>query len=116
MPLAVAAARPACFAAVAPPVLDLNPRSLPLSPLAIPIGLHTSNMPGRASHPLLRCGLATAASGGLLKATACLEDVRGVIRLSGAGVVHFLQVRCRCLPPPAAAAGVWQGLQAIESC
>ena len=78
---------PSAVRSLSPWLLSLT-RSLPLSML-----------PGRPLS-LLR-GLATAASAaGTLPATVCLDEVRGVIRLSGAGLVHFLQVSRPPSPPP----------------
>ncbi len=63
-------------------------------------------LPGRLSQLLpaaLRRGLATQASHQAAPTQACLEGSRGVIRIAGAGLVHFLQVRRRrrrCLLMP----------------
>ena len=78
------------------PALAMLPGRLPAGSLAAQLRHLTS---GAASH------------GGLLEHTACLHDVRSVVRLSGSGLVHFLQVRC---PPAAAAAAATAATPALR--
>lgn len=72
-------------------------------PIALDTMLPGCALPTHLQRAALRCYSSATAAGPLLH-QACLDEVRGVVRLSGPGLVHFLQVRRRCLPPPPAAA------------